>query len=181
MVMAVAVASVFAAETFDTYTSTITLNAEVKPVAPVFEIYASTSSDFAISAKGSETLEVGNPAEEDIKVYFRLGQTNIARYEETFNVTIEAAQFTGTFEESTVTSDVVPDAATGTVLRDDVVSVNTEAVASNKYTSNLVYAKKMAVNPIADILTMSYKWDKDETLPSTTYKSSISIEIKVAE
>ena len=182
MVMALTVASVFAAETFSTYTSSITLNADVRPVAPVFEIYASTSSDFATSAKGTETLTVGNPATDDIKVYFRLAQTNIARYEQIFDVTVKAAKFAGTFNSTAVESANTPVAAEDfTLTGHEVVSVTEVTPNSDKYTAKLTYAEKKAVNPIDNVLTMTYTWTKDEALPATTYKSSISIEIKVAE
>lgn len=182
--MALTVVSVFAddSETFKSpYTSTITLNTEVKPVAPVFEVYASTSDDFGSKVKGGETLIVGNPATNDIKVNFRLAQTNITRYEETFNVSITAAQFKGVFNNSEVTSTVVPVAAKGTTYSDsnNVVSVASETVTTNTYTSVLKYAEKKAVNPIDNVLTMNFTWAKDDTLPATTYTSSIAINISV--
>lgn len=184
MVMALTVVSVFAddSETFKSpYSSTIYLNTEVKPVAPVFEVFASTSDDFTSSVKGGETLTVGNPATNDIKVNFRLAQTNITRYKEAFNVSITAAQFAGEFNSNNVTSTVVPVAAKGSTYSDSnsVVSVTSENVTTNTYTSVLTYAEKKAVNPIENLLTMNFTWAKDDTLPATTYKSSISINISV--
>ncbi len=76
------------ADSFESYSSSIILEATVPEVIPDFKIYGSTDNSFSESTVGGGgRLNVANPAESDVSAYFKLTQSNVTRYKGDFEIT----------------------------------------------------------------------------------------------
>ena len=179
--LVVVAASIFAAGTEYT-NSTITLNAKVPTIAPEFKFFGSMSSEFTDAVEGDGVINnVGNPAEEDITAYFKLTQSNLARYKGEFNITFTATAFSATIDE-TKYETAVPHAFLGVIPIDtDVAAVTIDDTASGSgiYKATLAYKK---VNPVVadtDIMGVNFKWTKNVDLPASDgYSATVNVKVE---
>lgn len=178
-------ASVFASTT-PTTDSTITLNAKVPTIAPTFDFYGSMSSNFANAVKGDGTInDVGNPAEKDITAYFKLTQSNLARYKGSFTITFTASTFAATVDgvkyETTVPAAFLGGDSTTSPINTDVAAVTTtdNSAANGTYTASLEYKKVNPVEKDTYIMGVNFKWTKNEKLPaSDDYKATVNVKVE---
>lgn len=177
LLITILVASIFAEATYTDFT--ITLNAKVPITAPLFTFYGSLTPEFTNSVEGNSNIDaVGDPAEDDIIVYFKLVQSNLARYKGSFNITFSATTFSATIEE-TLYETSVPKAFLGGYPIDTeiaAVTIDDTASATGVYKGKLSYKK---ANPVVEntyIMGVNFKWDKNAELPtSDDYMASVTV------
>jgi len=179
--LVVVAASVFAAGTEFT-NSTITLNAKVPTIAPEFKFFGSMSSDFTGAVEGDGVInDVGNPAEANITAYFKLTQSNLARYKGNFDITFTATEFSATVD-GVEYKTAVPGAFLGvTPINTDVaaITIDDTASASGTYKATLAYKK---VNPVvADtyIMGVNFMWTHNVDLPASDgYSATVNVKVE---
>lgn len=177
LVLTLSVAGLFAALPFS---ATINLNAKVSPATPEFEISASKDVAFptglnTVSAGGNLNIEDEKIATKDatIDVYFKLKQTNLARYAGKLDVTVTGAAFasgSNQTDKPSVTKEEITGSTAGITAPENSVT------DAGVYKGTFDYGK---AEPKAegDVLLLKYRWNAKETLPADDYKSTITISI----
>ena len=182
-VMMVIVGSVFAA-TGDS----LTLNATVATVYPIFSIYggktaaatstAGTQSGAAITFTSTEK----NLAENDITVYIRLHQDNKAKYKGAASLTITATPLTNTDATIQGTKSTAAPTAANIAATQNITGISyaqNAAPSSSSSNGNTVVTFAPVYDGRAiqatDIGTFDLTWGHDDDLPVGSYQATITL------
>lgn len=169
------------AESFENYSSVITLEATVPESLPDFKIYGSTDSSFSESTVGGGgRLEVANPAESDVTAYFKLTQSNVTRYKGDFEITFTPSALSTTTASGEVYSTALPTASFQDKANVDGILTVAPASSSDEnhqYSANVSYHTEEAVDAGTDIITVGYQWNKDSSLYAGFYTGSVAVKV----
>lgn len=186
--------ALFAADPYLPGGDTITLNATVKTVEPVFKFYGSMADDFASSTVvegGGVALNTEkNPATDDsITAYFNITQDNLARYKGNLLITFKGTAFTAKVGGVDYRTELPLLGIAGSndyyTTTESLLEITYPAGSSypghgkGQAEIQLNYLKASPIAANTRIMWISATWSKNGSLPaSEDYTATVSVKIE---
>ena len=166
-ILALTVAAIFAASG-----DTLQITAKIAKKAPSFQMYGSFDTAYnTVAGTTNNTLTTTDDiSEENITVNVKLVQNTVAKYNESFDITIEATNLKNGNNEASVTCSTATSAVSNNA---NLTVAATKANAKATYTMTYTNGKPVAANTIIGYAT--FVWTANENLAAGDYSASITL------
>ena len=157
---------------FATSGDTLQITAKVAQVKPVFQMYGSFDSTYAtLAGSASNTLSSSTDiSANDITVNVKVIQKDIAKYQDSFDITITATDLVCGSDKATASAST----ATSSVANNNNLTVS--ASKSGKVaTFSMTYTNGKPVAAATEIGVASFTWAHDADLPAGDYSATITL------